>query len=158
MTFGTEALRQLRERHGQAPEPERPASPLPTVPADAPCDEPDALVHAWDGARWVPWNVWRVTAGITVTAMPPAPADAIRADAELVAATCGAARVRLVKDAERWLMYVGSRQPGGRRRDFASPFLAHAMRTAVAWYGAPAKGWREEQRGLAHEGVTGSAS
>jgi hypothetical protein len=154
MTFGREALARWREQGAQ---PERPASPLATVPADAPCDEPDALVHVWDGERWIPWAAWRATAAITV-AMPPAPAGSIRADAERVAATCGAARVWLLKDAERWLMYVGSRRPGVRRRDFASPFLAHAMRTAEVWYGAPAKGWREEQRGLAHEGVAGSTS
>jgi hypothetical protein len=70
----------------------------------------------------------------------------IPAGADCVAAYCGGTRVWLVRDGERWLMYTGSRKAAGRRRDFASPFLAHAMRTAEEWYGAPDGGWRAEKK------------
>jgi hypothetical protein len=53
--------------------------------------------------------------------------------------------VWLVRDRDRWLMFAGSRAAGGRRKDFASPFLEHAMRTAEFWYGVPATGWRAEE-------------
>jgi hypothetical protein len=53
--------------------------------------------------------------------------------------------VRLVKEGERWLMHVGSRRAGARRRDFASPHLEHAIRAAEQWYGAVDGGWREEK-------------
>ena len=66
-------------------------------------------------------------------------------DAACVSAICGNARVWLVRDRDRWLMYAGSRAAGGRRKDFASPYLEHAMRTAEFWYGAPANGWRAEE-------------
>jgi len=71
---------------------------------------------------------------------PPIPPDAAGATA-----TCGSTRVWLVRDRDRWLMFAGSRTAGGRRRDFASPFLEHAMRTAESWYGPPANGWRAEE-------------
>jgi hypothetical protein len=41
-------------------------------------------------------------------------------------------------------MFAGSRGASGRRKDFASPYLEHAMRTAELWYGMPAEGWRAE--------------
>jgi hypothetical protein len=53
-------------------------------------------------------------------------------------------RVWLVRDGDRWQMFVSSRGPAGRRRDFASPYLEHTIRTAETWYGAPASGWRAE--------------
>jgi len=67
---------------------------------------------------------------------PPIPPDAA-----CVSANCGATRIWLVRDRDRWLMFAGSRAAGGRRKDFASPFLEHAMRTAEFWYGAPSTGW-----------------
>ena len=66
-------------------------------------------------------------------------------EAVCVTATCGGTRVWLVRDRDRWLMFAGSRTASGRRKDFASPFLEHAMRTAEFWYGAPANGWRAEE-------------
>jgi hypothetical protein len=41
---------------------------------------------------------------------------------------------------------LAEEKAGSRRRDFASPFVEHAMRTAEAWYGPPASGWRPETR------------
>ncbi|MCW5981974.1 MAG: hypothetical protein KIT09_28070 [Bryobacteraceae bacterium] len=77
---------------------------------------------------------------------PPAEwAPPIPRDAACVTAACGETRIWLVRDGERWLMFAGSRRRGTRRRDFASPFLRHAMRTAEAWYGEAADGWRAEE-------------
>ena len=70
---------------------------------------------------------------------PSVPTDAV-----CVSADCGGTRVWLVRDGNRWLMFAGSRAAGGRRKDFASPFLEHAMRTAEFWYGASRTGWRAE--------------
>jgi hypothetical protein len=70
---------------------------------------------------------------------------AIPAEATCVAGDCAGARIWLVKDGERWLMFVGARKPKNRRRDFASPFLEHSIRTAEGWYGAPGGGWCAEK-------------
>jgi hypothetical protein len=71
---------------------------------------------------------------------PSIPSDATR-----ITAICGNTRIWLVRDCDRWLMFVGSRTAGGRRKDFASPFMEHSMRTAEFWYGTPANGWRAEE-------------
>jgi len=68
-------------------------------------------------------------------------------DVACVTAICGSTRVWLVHDRNRWLMFAGSRTAGGRRKDFASPFMEHAMRTAEHWYGAATNGWRAEESG-----------
>ena len=81
---------------------------------------------------------------VEIEAIPAQPV--IPPDATCVTATCGAARVWLIRDGCRWLMFVGSRKAESRRRDFASPFLTHAMRTAEAWYGAPDDGWRAGEK------------
>jgi hypothetical protein len=65
--------------------------------------------------------------------------------AECVVGTCGQLSVWLVRHGDRWLMYAGQRRAGSRRKDFASPFLGHAIRTAEAWYGPSAAGWRVEK-------------
>ena len=59
---------------------------------------------------------------------------------------CTGTRIWLVRDGDRWLMFAGGRRAGNRRRDFASPFLEHAIRTAEAWYGVPANGWCVEEK------------
>jgi hypothetical protein len=46
------------------------------------------------------------------------------------------------KSQTRWLMWVAHQGRRTRRRDFATPFLDHGRRTAVAWYGEPIGGWR----------------
>ena len=142
MTYGREALRRLREQQKQAVlEPERQPSLLEQVPPDAPMD--DATITVWNGERFVAYEKWLATAPIIVEAMPEHK-SAIPSDAGCVAGECGGTRIWLVKDGERWLMYVGSRK-AGRRRDFASPFLAHAIRAAEQWYGAPGGGWRADK-------------
>ena len=138
--FGREALRLLREKQAN-PQPEHQPSLLDQIPADAPMD--DATVKVWNGERFVAYEKWLATAPIVREAMPEDKA-AIPADAECVVGECGGVKIWLVKDGQRWLMYSGARKAIGRRRDFASPFLGHAIRTAEQWYGAPG-GWRAEK-------------
>ena len=146
MTYGREALRRLRERQECAvQEPERQTILLEQIPEDAPTD--DAVLTVWNGELWVAYQKWLANAPLAVDAKPREERNpAIPADAECVAGSCGGVRIWLVGGGERWLMFVGSRKAGGRRRDFASPFLAHAIRTAEAWYGAPGDGWRADDK------------
>ena len=141
VAYGREALRLLRERQAN-PQPEHQPSLLDQIPPDAPMD--DATVTVWNGERFVAYEKWLATAPIIVEARLE-DKSAIPADADCVAGECGGTRIWLVKDGERWLMYVGARKAGKRRRDFASPFLGHAIRTAEQWYGAPGGGWRAEK-------------
>lgn len=144
--FGMEALRRARQEESRpAAEPANVLSALAQIPADAPYDDPDAVLHVWNGERWVPWEKWLATAPIAREASAPEE-PVIPAGSDFVAGDCGGTRVWLIRDGDRWLMFAGSRKASGRRRDFASPFLAHAMRTAEKWYGAPDGGWREEKK------------
>jgi hypothetical protein len=144
VTYGREALRRLREQQERAVhEPERQHSLLEQVPPDAPTD--DAVLTVWDGERFVAHDKWLATVPVAVDAKQPEDKDAIHTDANCVVGDCGGRRVWLVKDGGRWLMHVGSRKAGGRRRDFASPSLEHSTRAAEQWYGAPDGGWRAEK-------------
>lgn len=140
--YGLDALRRLRERQeagtdNPPPQPFR----LEDVPPDAPMD--DAVITVWNGDRFIAWEKWRAIAPVEIAEQKSA---AIPADANCISADCGGTRVWLVRDGERWLMFVHGRRAGNRRRDFASPFMEHAIRTAEAWYGGPAGGWRREER------------
>lgn len=149
MTFYTrEAIRRARQvAEPGEPEKERSyeTSAMADVPADAPMD--DATVTVWNGQRFVAYEKWLATAPIAREVERREETEhAIPADAACVTADCGRTRVWLVRDGERWLMFAGSRKASGRRRDFASPFLAHAIRTAEQWYGAPSGAWRPETK------------
>jgi hypothetical protein len=139
-----EALRRLREQQSR-PARESDCAPrlLEQIPPDAPMD--DATITVWDGERFVAYEKWLATAPVAVD--PVEQAAEIRRDADWVWAVCGGMRIWLVRDGDRWLMFAGSRKANGRRKDFASPFLAHAKRTAEHWYGAPAAGWHAERNG-----------
>lgn len=140
--YGLEALRRLRDRQeAQANNAAPPLSLLEEIPPDAPMD--DAVLTVWNGERFIAWDRWRATAPIEVEE-PEQPV--IPAGADCISADCGGTRVWLVRNGERWLMFVGGRRAGNRRKDFASPFMEHAIRTAEAWYGAPAGGWRREEK------------
>ena len=143
--YGSEALRHLLDQRDQASqvpqEQERPASVLEQIPPDAPMD--DATITVWDGERWLAYDLWRARRPAARETPANAP-QVFPANAVCVAGDCGAVRVRIVKDAERWLMYLGSKKTGRRRPDFATPHLEHAIRTAEQWYGAPGGGWRAE--------------
>jgi hypothetical protein len=141
--YGREDLRRLREMQAKPPEPEDQRLLLEQIPPDAPMD--DATITVWNGERFVAYDAWRATAPIEREETPEQNQQRIPADATCVAGECGGTRIWLVKDGERWLMYVGSRKAGGRRRDFASPYLEHAIRTAEQWYGAAGGGWRAEK-------------
>lgn len=94
--------------------------------------------------RTIPWRQWFATDGIEVD---PAAAKVMAQQddsAGVYTALCRDAAVWLVRQGSRWVMFAGSRQPEFRRKDFASPSLDHAKRTAEAWYGAPKDGWRAE--------------
>jgi hypothetical protein len=105
-----------------------------------------ATITVWNGERWVDYAPWFSCRPVARESLPAESSPAVPADAVCVAGACGERRIWLIKDGQRWLMFVGSRKAGARRKDFASPFLAHAIRTAEQWYGAPRDGWRTENR------------
>jgi hypothetical protein len=136
--YSLAAWRKYREEQEQ-PKQETPAGlTLADIPADAEMDE-GIVIGFWNGERFVSWEKWLATAPITREESTPV----LPEDARLVTAVCGNTRVWLARDGDRWLMYAGSRH--ARRKDFASPYLAHAQRTAEAWYGPAASGWQVER-------------
>jgi hypothetical protein len=137
LPYSREALRRFRE---ERKEPKRELSILEQVPPDAPAD--DAVLTVWNGERFIAWEKWLATAPIVIENRAAGPV--IPVDAECVSADCGGTRVWLARDGDRWLMFAGSRK--SRRKDFASPFLEHAIRTAEQWYGAARDGWQVEKR------------
>lgn len=144
MTYGREALRRMREQQERAvQEPESQPSLLEMVSPDAPTDE--ATVTVWNGDRFVAYDKWLATAPVAIEEPVQVGVCTMFAGATYVVGDCGATRVWLVKDGGRWLMYVGSRKASARRRDFATPYLGHAIRTTEQWYGAADGGWRAEK-------------
>jgi hypothetical protein len=135
--YSLAAWRKYRAEQEQ-PKQETPAGlTLADIPADAEMDA-GIVIGFWNGERFVAWEKWLATAPILREKSTPA----LPEDARLVTAVCANTRVWLARDGDRWLMYAGSRQ--ARRKDFASPFLAHAQRTAEAWYGPASSGWQVE--------------
>jgi hypothetical protein len=133
--YSLAAWRKYREER-EHPKQEQPSQgTLADVPADAEMDE-GIVIGFWNGEQFVSWQKWVATTPLLQTESAPA----LPEDARLVTAVCGQTRVWLARDGDRWLMYAGSRH--SRRRDFASPYLAHAVRTAEAWYGPAASGWQ----------------
>jgi hypothetical protein len=143
--YSRDIIRRVREQQeNPAVGPEVSAPLLASIPPDAPMD--DATITVWNGERWVDFEHWRYNRPVPLEDPPTDAGPAIPVAAECVAGVCGERRICLIKDGERWLMVVGSRKASRRRKDFATPFLAHAIRTAEAWYGAPRDGWRAENR------------
>lgn len=141
--YGLDALRRLRERQkALADNPAGQPSLLEEVPIDAPMD--DAVITVWNGERFIAWGKWLATASLEVED-PGKGSIETSPPANCLSAECGGTRVWLVRTGERWQMFVGDRRAGNRRKDFASPFAGHAIRTAEAWYGVPASGWSREQ-------------
>jgi hypothetical protein len=139
--YSREALVRLHQEQA-IDAPKAPPSPLAAIPGDAPMD--DATLCAWNGERFVAYKDWLASVKVEADPAPPDPL-AVLAGATVVAATCGGTRIWLARDGERWFMFAGTRKASGRRRDFASPYLAHAIMTAEQWYGA-ADGWRADKR------------
>lgn len=141
-TYSLEAWRRFRERKELKPESATTTSPsLADIPPDAEMDE-GIVIGFWNGERFVSWEKWLATAPLAVDASP----KSSPLDASAYSADCGGTRIWLGKEGDRWLMFAGSRKAGNKRRDFASPFVEHAMRTAEAWYGPAASGWQPETR------------
>ena len=138
--YSRAAMRQAREEREARSAKKPRLVALADIPADAPYEDEPATIHVWVDDKFVPYAKWVASAPISVESVPSSNA-AIPADADCVTGDCSV-RIWLVRDGDRWLMFAGSRGPSGRRRDFASPFLGHAIRTAEFWYGAPAHGWR----------------
>lgn len=138
LTYGREALRRFREQQ-QNPADVRRHEIAP--PPDAPTD--DATLTVWNGERFLAYEKWLATAPLAIDEVQKP--SVFQPGANCVTGTCGGVRIWVVRDGDRWLMFAGARSARGRRRDFASPFLSHAIRTAEGWYGAPAGGWREEE-------------
>jgi hypothetical protein len=136
--YSLAAWRKYREEQEQPKQETSAGLTLADVPADAEMDE-GIVIGFWNGERFVAWEKWLATAPIVREESRPA----LPEDARLVTAVCGKTRVWLARDGDRWLMYAGSRH--SRRKDFASPYLTHAQRTAEAWYGPPASGWQVER-------------
>jgi hypothetical protein len=143
--YSRDIIRRVREEQANpTASPEASPALLAAIPPDAPMD--DATITVWNGERWVDYEQWFCSRPVAREDSPAEAASAIHTDAVYVGGVCGERRIWLIKDGQRWLLFVGSRKAGGRRRDFATPFLAHAIRTAEAWYGAPRDGWRAENR------------
>lgn len=136
-------LRRIRAAREANPAGIEQQPPDPDPPSfDAPMDE-GIVLGCWNGERFVSWSQWRAAAPIETEPGDRVPAPA---DASCLTAQCGSTRIWLVRDGDRWRMHAGSRGHAGRRRDFASPFLEHAMRTAEQWYGQASGRWREERK------------
>jgi hypothetical protein len=139
--YSLNAWRRLKEGRDNS-SPKRPAQCLADVPTDAEMDD-GIVLGCWNGERFVSWEKWLATAPIERD--PQQAPSPVLADAKCLSATCGNTRVWLVRDGDRWQMFAGTRT--ARRRDFASPFLSHAQRTAEVWYGAAEEGWHIEAQG-----------
>ncbi len=134
--YSLDAWRRFKEGHSQSDR--KPvAQSLADIPADAEMDD-GIVLGCWNGERFVSWEKWRATAPIERELQPEAPV--IPSDARCLKATCGTTRLWLARNGDRWLMFAGTRS--SRPRDFASPFLIHAQRTAEAWYGSATKDWQ----------------
>ena len=142
--YSRAAMRKARqERTTRIPGVPRPVT-LVDIPADAPCEDEAATIHVWVDDKFVPYAKWIASSPISVESVPVTNSS-IPAEADCLVGDCSV-RIWLVRDGDRWLMFAGSRGSGSRRRDFASPFLGHAIRTAEFWYGAPANGWSPDRK------------
>lgn len=116
-------------------EPEPAPERLEDIPPDAPAD--DALLTFWNGERWEDFAHWP-----PYTVEPAA--GSIPREATRAWAVCGSTTIELRSDGARWLMWVKVGTQYHRRKDYASPSVAHAQRTAEEWYGKARGGWRAE--------------
>lgn len=143
--YSRAAIRQAREERESRTTSQHRTLSLADIPPDAEYEDEGAVLHVWADSKFVPYAKWLASAPISVESVP-ASDTSIPADSRCVAAECNGTRIWLVRDGDRWLMHEGSRGVGGRRKDFASPFLGHAIRTAEFWYGPSATGWRAEDK------------
>ena len=117
------------------------------APPDAEYEQPKKAIHVWYEGRFIPYDTWLARGPVAIEEQPP---QSVSASATGAMAQCGATTVWLVQDGSRYLMYAGAKDAAHRRRDFASPYIEHAMLTAELWYGPAAGSWRltgKEERG-----------
>lgn len=138
--YSLDALREYRRCKAEATT-GAPKAPLmlKDIPPDAPMEE-GIVLGCWNGEASVSWDKW--LASTPIAAQPPTPKPCLPDRVRCVIAECGSTQVWLAKDGDRWLMYENSRSSSARRKDFVSPFLEHAIRTAEQWYGKPVGGWK----------------
>ena len=79
---------------------------LADVPADAPYEDAEAVLHVWVDDKFIPYAKWLASRPISVESVA-AEETPIPADATCVAGACGGTRVWLVRDGDRWLMLRG---------------------------------------------------
>ena len=131
--YSLEAWRRLKERQQNSRDPE---SGEPDSVASPGQPQPSGI---FDGPRYTP-EEWIWNHIVQVPLEPDERCPVHWAD-------CGNTRVWIVNDGSRWLMYSGAHRSENRRKDFASPFLNHAMQTAEYWYDPPRDGWHAEKHG-----------
>jgi hypothetical protein len=112
---------------------------------------PFALVNmpAWRDAvfdlRIARWYPTQAEALRFATGLVEAPAAHLKEPERCAAEFPRNVRVELRRESpSRWSMYASNGGRANKRKDFASPFLEHAKRTAELWYGEPIDGWKEE--------------
>jgi hypothetical protein len=59
--------REARERQREA---QAQGSLLAQIPADAPYEDPDAVIHVWTGKKWISYEKWLATAPIEIEKAP----------------------------------------------------------------------------------------
>jgi hypothetical protein len=68
--YSLEGLRQSRAERGRQHEVQAHGSLLAQIPADAPYDDPDAVLHVWTDEKWITYEKWLATAPIQIESVP----------------------------------------------------------------------------------------
>ncbi len=68
--YSIEGLRRSREERERQREGQAQGFLLAQIPADAPYDDPDAVIHVWTGKKWISYEKWLATAPIKVEQTP----------------------------------------------------------------------------------------
>jgi hypothetical protein len=89
---------------------------------------------------------WYRTEQDAIDKYSPHPPEPQAEPLDCVASFVGGLQVELHREnRSRWLMWEVRDGRKTRRRDFASPYLDHAKRTAAFWYGEPVEDWQSLQ-------------
>ena len=68
--YSLDGLRRSREERERQREAQAQGSLLSQVPVDAPYDDPDAVMHVWNGKKWISYEKWLATAPIESEEIP----------------------------------------------------------------------------------------
>jgi hypothetical protein len=107
------------------------------------------------GMSWAQWELKRDHRIFEEGRIQSEKSHAPQEQPQCITAICGGTPVRLEFDDGRWLMCAGAALR--RRKDFASPSVEHAQRTAEFWYGPPKNGWPGGASGAAQPEETDRA-